>query len=273
MNFKKKLDKIVNKNNSLLCIGLDPELENLPEVLQKEKDPLFVFNKAIIDATHDIVCAYKPNIAFYEAYGLEGLLQLQFTIRYLIKNHPEIPIILDAKRGDIGNTASCYAKAVFEFWQADAVTVFPYMGLDTIKPFLAYQDNLTIVLIRTSNPDARMFQDLKVGKDPLYLKIAQEIKNWDFENLGIFVGATYPEELSQIRKIFPDKIFLSAGIGAQSAQIKAAVQSGIDKQGEGIMFNASRSIIYASSGKDFSQKARAAAMKLRDEINKHRYKL
>lgn len=270
MLFQKKLNKIIKQNNSLLCIGLDPELKKLPDIVKKEKSPLFVFNKAIIDATADLVCAYKPNIAFYEAYGLEGLLQLQFTIKYIINNYPHIPIILDAKRGDIGNTAGRYAKAVFEFWQADAVTVFPYMGLDTIKPFLEYKDKLTIVLIRTSNPDAKMFQDLKIGKKPLYLKISEEISTWDYENLGIFVGATYPEELKQIRKLFPDKIFLSAGIGAQAAQIKKAVEAGINKKGDGIMFNASRSIIYASSGKDFAQKAQETTTKLRDEINRYR---
>lgn len=270
MNFQQKLDKIVKKNNSLVCVGLDPELEKLPKHLQSEKNTYFIFNKFIIDATHDLVCAYKPNIAFYEADGLDGLLQLKLTLSYLQKNYPQIPIILDAKRADISNTNKMYARAMFDFWMADAVTVYPYLGLDSVVPFLKYKDKLIILLVRTSNPDAKMFQDLKVGNDRLFFKIAKEIKKWKYNNIGIFVGATYPEELKKVRNLFPDSVFLSAGIGAQKAEIMKTVKAGIDKNKGGIIFNASRSIIYASSGKDFAEKARQETIKLREIINNFR---
>lgn len=254
MDFKTKLNKIIQKNNSLVCVGLDPY----------EKGPtLFKFNKNIIDQTADLVCAYKPNIAFYEAEGIVGLEALKKTIDYLKSNYPEIPIVLDAKRADVPNTAKMYAKSVFGFWDADAATVYPHLGFDSVEPFLAYKDKLTILLVKTSNPDSGTFQNLDVGGKPYYLKMAEEIAGWKSPNIGIFCGATYPQELASLRKIFPDKIFLSAGIGAQSGDIKAAVNSGVDKNGAGIMFNSSRSIIY-------SQDPKAAAQKLRDEINQYR---
>ncbi len=247
MDFRQKLEKTINKNNSLVCVGLDPDL--------KDVATLFSFNKQIIDTTHDLVACYKPNIAFYEAHGLEGLSQLKKTIEYLQSKYPEIPIILDAKRGDVGNTAKMYAKAVFNYWGVDAVTVSPYYGLDSLMPFLDYKDKFIFILVKTSNPDSKMFQD--------YFKITQTIKTWSFENIGVVVGATYPQELKEIREILPAKIILSAGIGAQGADVKKAVKSGIDKESGGIVFNASRSILYASN-------PREAAQKLRDEINKYR---
>lgn len=271
MNFNQKLNKIIKKNNSLLCIGLDPDLEKLPKHLLKTKDPIFEFNKAIINSTYDLVCAYKPNIAFYEAYGIDGLKSLEKTIDYLRSNFKEIPIILDAKRGDIGNTAKMYAKSVFEFWNADAVTIYPHLGLDSVKPFLDYKDKLIILLIKTSNPDSKMFQDLRVNHDPYYLKMAKIIRAWKYDNIGIFVGATYPEELRLIRNIFPDNTFLSAGIGAQKGDMKKSVRSGIDKEKKGIMFNSGRSIIYASDKKDFSKVLRTNAKKVKNLINKYRY--
>ncbi len=258
MDFETKLSKIVKKNNSLLCVGLDPDVEKISKNIS-----IFQFNKSIINATAGLVCAYKPNIAFYEAYGLEGLSQLKSTIDYLKSEYPNIPIILDAKRADIPNTAKMYAKAVFEYWRADAVTVYPHLGLDSVLPFLEYKDKLTILLIKTSNPDSAMFQNLQINGVPYYLKIASEIKKWKYNTIGIFVGATYPKELKEIRKIFPDKIFLSAGLGAQAGDIKKAVQSGIDQNNAGIMFNASRSIIY-------NQDPKKSAQSLRDEINKYR---
>lgn len=258
MNFAKKLQTIIAKNNSLLCIGLDPEPEKLPRG-QKQFD----FNKKIIDQTASYVCAYKPNIAFYEAMGIEGLEELKKTIQYLKKKYKDIPIVLDAKRADIQNTSRMYAKAVFEYWQVDAVTVYPHLGLDSILPFLEYEDKLTILLLKTSNPDSDMFQNLKTKEGTYFLSMAKKIKNWDYNNIGIFVGATYPEELRELRTIFPNKIFLSAGIGAQSAQVRTAVQAGIDRKGAGIMFNASRSVIF----EDNPQKA---AKDLRDLINKYR---
>lgn len=257
MDFKTKLNKIIQKNNSLVCVGLDPEKEKIKE------GSFFEFNKSVIDQTADLVCAYKPNIAFYEAEGIVGLEELKKTIDYLKSNYPEIPIVLDAKRADVPNTAKMYAKSVFFFWDVDAATVYPHVGFDSVEPFLAYKDKLTILLIKTSNPDSGTFQNLDVGGEPYYLKMAEEISKWKNENIGIFCGATYPKELASLRKIFPDRIFLSAGIGAQSGEIKSAVQAGIDKNGSGIMYNASRSIIY-------SQDPKAAAQKLRDEINQYR---
>lgn len=267
MNFSQKLENIIKKNNSLLCIGLDPDLEKVPKHLLLENDPIFAFNRAIIDGTADLVCSYKPNIAFYEAYGIKGLESLKKTIDYLKSNFKNIPIILDAKRGDIGNTAKMYAKAVFDYWKADAVTVNPILGLDSIKPFLDFKNNLTILLIKTSNPDSKMFQDININKEPYYLKVAKIISDWKYDNIGIFVGATYPYELKKIREIFPDKIFLSAGLGAQKAEVKKAVVAGVDKNKEGIIFNASRSVLYAPSLKNFVEIARIKAKETRDLIN------
>lgn len=262
MTFAQKLEKAITKNNSLLCVGLDPY--PFQGVSFKDKgDSLFKFNKRIIDQTADFVCAYKPNIAFYEAAGIEGLNELKKTISYLKKNYPHIPIVLDAKRADIPNTARMYAKSVFEYWQADAVTIYPHLGLDSVVPFLEYRDKLIILLLKTSNPDSGMFQNIKIGNGVYYLEMAKQIAQWKYKNIGIFIGATYPKELKELRRVFPNKIFLSAGIGAQLAQVKQAVQAGVDKNGAGIMFNASRSIIYASDPK-------SAAEKLRDEINKYR---
>lgn len=270
MIFRQKLEQIINKNNSLLCIGLDPQLSELPKHLLEKKEPIFDFNKAIIDATHDLVCAYKPNIAFYEAYGIEGLKQLKKTIEHLKKNYFDIPIVLDAKRGDIGNTAKMYAKSAFEYWEADAVTVYPHLGLDSLLPFFEYKDKLIILLIKTSNPDSGMFQDLPVNGKPYYLALAEKIKKWNYENTGILVGATYPKELKELRMIFPGKIFLSAGFGAQKGAVEQAVQAGIDKNKSGIMFNASRSILYKSAGVDFAQKAREEGIRLKQDINQFR---
>lgn len=258
MDFSKKLQNIIAKNNSLVCVGLDPEQDKLPQGTSQ-----FEFNKNIIDQTHDLVCAYKPNIAFYEGAGIEGLQSLRDTINYLKKQYPEIPIILDAKRADIGNTAKMYAKSAFDVYGADAVTVYPHLGLDSIEPFLFYKNKLTILLFKTSNPDSGTFQNIEIGGIPYYLKVAQTVKSWNRKNIGIFVGATYPQEMAKLREIFPDSVFLSAGIGAQDADIEATVKAGVDKNGTGIMFNASRSII-------FDNNPRGAAQKLRDEINKYR---
>ncbi len=210
-----------------------------------------------------MVCAYKPNIAFYEAYGIDGLKQLKQTFEYLQSNYPEIPIVLDAKRADIGNTAKMYAKSVFEYWDADAVTVYPQLGKGKILPFLEYKNKLTILLLKTSNSDSGVFQNALVKNKPYYLYLAETIKKWKYDNIGIFVGATYPKEMKDLRNLFPDRIFLSAGMGAQSAEIRKAVKAGIDNHKSGIMFNASRSIIYAKD-------PRLEAQKLKNEINKYR---
>lgn len=263
MDFYDKLSKIITKNNSLLCVGLDPDLESIPAKFAGSKDTIFNFNKSIIDLTADLVACYKPNIAFYEAYGLDGLYQLKKTIEYLKKKYSQIPIILDAKRADIANTAKMYAKSVFEYWDADAVTVYPHLGLDSLEPFFKYKDKLTILLVKTSNPDSRMFQDLKTESGPYYLQMAQTISKWQIKNFGVFVGATYPEEMRSIRKIFHDRFFLSAGLGKQGAETEAIVRAGVDGKFAGIAFNASRSIIY-------SQNPRRSAQNLKNEINKYR---
>ena len=263
MDFQDKFQNIVAKNNSLMCVGLDPELERIKKQTVYKGESLVKFNISIVNQTADLVCAYKPNIAFYEALGIEGLEHLKQTIDYLKKNYSDIPIILDAKRADIANTAKMYATAIFDFWGADATTVYPHLGFDSLEPFFAYKQKLTIVLIKTSNPDASTFQNLKMDGEPYYMKVAKEIKKWDIRNLGVFVGATYPQDLKIVRKLFPNKIILSAGFGAQKGKIKEAVKAGVDKTGGGIMFNASRSII-------FSDNPRLEAQKLRDEINKYR---
>lgn len=265
MTFQEKFQKNVLKNNSLLCIGLDPQLDKIPQRFRKSKHPLFDFNKSIIDQTYDQASVYKLNFAFYEASGLQGLGQLITTVKYLKKKISNIPIILDYKRADIPNTAKMLATAAFEIWQADAVTVYPYLGRDSLNPFLDYKDRYIFALVKTSNPDAAKFQDIKVkGKIPLYQYLAKELARWPYQNLGIFVGATYPDDLAKIRSLFPDRIFLSAGIGAQKADIKKAVKAGVDKNNSSIIFNASRSIIY-------SQNPRSAAQKLKNEINKYRF--
>lgn len=270
MNFQKKLALAIKKNNSLLCLGLDPEIEKLPKHLLKKSDPIFEFNKAIIDKTSDLVCVYKPNIAFYEAYGDKGLKSLKKTILYMKEKHPEIPILLDAKRGDIGNTAKMYAKAIFEYWGADATTIYPYLGLDAVLPFLEYENQCTILLIKTSNPGSNTFQNLDVNGEPFYLKVAKEIKKWKFENIGVFVGATYPEEMQKVRNLFPNSPILTAGLGAQGGQAEKIVQAGADKNGGNLMCNSSREIIYASSDKDFAAKARQKAIEVRDNLNQYR---
>lgn len=270
MNFQQKLTKIIKNNNSLLCIGLDPEIEKLPEHLQKSKNGLFLFNKEIIDQTADLVCAYKPNIAFYEALGIDGLKSLKKTIEYLKDKYPDIPVILDAKRADIGNTARMYAKALFEYWEADATTVYPYLGLDTVIPFLEYKNQSTILLIKTSNPDAKIFLDEKGSKQPFYMKVAQTIKTWNFNNIAVFVGATYPEQLNTIRKLFPNLPILTAGIGAQGGQVEKVVRAGVDKEGGNLICNSSREIIYAGNGKDFAKESAKKAKEVRDMINNYR---
>ncbi|MSU25876.1 MAG: orotidine-5'-phosphate decarboxylase [Candidatus Levybacteria bacterium] len=269
MKFINKLDLIVKENNSLLCIGLDPELSKLPKNLNNIND-IFYFNKEIIDATNDLVCAYKPNIAFYEALGIDGLLELKKTIDYLKKLYPKTIIILDAKRGDVPNTARLYAKTAYEYWDIDSVTISPNLGLDSILPYLEYKDRLTIFLIKTSNPDSGMFQDISVNGEPYHIVISKIISKWNYDNFGIFVGATYPNQLNNIRKIFPNRIFLSAGIGTQSADIEKAVKAGIDMNKGGIIYNSSRNIIYGSNNNNFAEIAREKAIEARSIINQFR---
>ncbi len=272
MNFRQKLNNIVKKNNSLLCVGLDSQLEKLPGIVKARPHPIFEFNKAIIDATHDLVCAYKPNIAFYEAEGLDGLLQLKFTTKYIKEKFPEIPIILDAKRADIGNTNERYAKFAFDFFAADAITLHPYLGIETLGPFLERKDKETFILCKTSNPGAGELQDLKVDGKPLYQIVAEHVVNeWNYNgNCSLVVGAPYPAELNIVRRIAKNLPLLIPGIGIQGGEVEKVVKAGIDADGMNAIINSSRGIIFASSGDDFAQKARAEADHLRSEINKYR---
>ena len=261
----KFIDKLLNasrKNKSWLCIGLDPDPELMPgvDVLQ--------FNKAIIEATSDLVCAYKPNLAFYEALGTEGLAILEKTVKYI---PGDIPVIGDAKRGDIGNTARAYARALFSVLGFDAATVNPYLGFDSIEPFTSYQDKGVFILCRTSNRGATDFQNLHTDVIPLYEAVAQKAKEWNiYGNIGLVVGATYPEELKKVRSICPEMPLLIPGIGAQGGDLASAVGCGVDAQGEKAIINVSRQVLYASKEKDFAQAARNMAEKIRKQINSYR---
>lgn len=261
MKFTDKLRNIAGKNKSLLCIGLDPDPELIPGV------DVLEFNKAIIDATRDLVCAYKPNLAFYEALGVAGLAILEKTIRYI---PGDIPVIGDAKRGDIGNTARAYARALFSVLGFDAATVNPYLGFDSVEPFISYQDKGVFVLCRTSNEGAVDFQDLKTDGRPLYETVAHKAREWNaHDNIGLVVGATYPEELRRVRSICPEMCLLIPGIGAQGGSLGTAVSYGVDARGERAIINVSRQVLYASREEDFARAARAVAEKLRKEINSH----
>ena len=261
MKFIDKLLSAGRRNKSLLCIGLDPDATLMPKV------DLLEFNKAIVDATADLACAYKPNLAFYEALGIDGLKVLQKTIEH-IPDH--IPVIGDGKRGDIGNTAKAYAKALFETFGFDAATVSPYLGYDSVEPFLGYGDKGIFILCRTSNTGAADFQSLVDAQGrPLYEAVARKAKNWDTRrNIGLVVGATYPDELKAIRQLCPEMPLLIPGIGAQGGDLASAVKNGIDARGEKAIIAISRQILYASKGKDFAQAARHNAQGLRDDINK-----
>lgn len=272
MTFQQKLDKIVRKNNSLLCVGLDPVMEKLPKHLLGQNYPFFAFNKAIIDATHDLVCSYKPNSAFYEALGEQGIGELKKTCDYLRKKYPEIPIILDAKRADIGSTNEGYVTFIFDYLGIDAVTLHPYLGSEALKPFLDRKDRGSIILCRTSNPGAGEFQDLVCKNEPLYTIVAKTvIKKWNTNNnCFMVVGATYPKELATIRKLAGDMTFLVPGIGAQGGDIEKTVKAGLNSKKAGMIINSSRGIIFAGSGKDFAQKARNEAQKVYNTINNYR---
>ena len=255
---------------SFLAVGLDVDLNKIPQHLLELEDPIFEFNKAIIDATHDLAVAYKPNTAFYEAYGIKGWISLQKTINYINENYPDIFTIADAKRGDIGNTSSMYAKAFFEDLNFDSVTVAPYMGKDSVEPFLAFENKHTIMLALTSNEGAFDFQTLNVldasGGKELYKQVLETSKTWkNSENLMYVVGATKAEYFIEIRKIVPDSFLLVPGVGAQGGSLAEVCKYGMNAN-IGLLINSSRAIIYASNGTDFVEKAREEALKMQQEM-------
>ena len=252
----------IHKKQSFLCIGLDVDLNKIPQYLLKEEDPIFAFNKAIIDTTHHLCVAYKPNTAFYEAYGLKGWKALEKTINYLNENYPEIYTIADAKRGDIGNTSTMYAKAFLEDLCFDSVTVAPYMGKDSVEPFLAFENKHTILLALTSNQGAFDFQTKTVDGIELYKQVLETSKTWEnSENLMYVVGATKAEYLADIRKIIPDSFLLVPGVGAQGGNLQDVCKYGMNDS-IGLLINSSRGIIYASNGEDFADAAANKAEEL-----------
>ncbi len=262
--FIHKLDRACQANRSLLCVGLDPDPARMPVADAAE------FNRAIVDATADLVCAYKPNLAFYEAMGIEGLRALERTIANIKERAPDVLLIGDAKRGDVGASAEAYAKALFDVWGFDAATVNAYGGGDTVQPFLEYQDRGVFIWCRSSNSGAGDFQDLKWEEsgEPVYRELAGRALEWaSASNVGLVVGATYPAEMKQLRELCPDTPFLIPGVGTQEGDIKEATLNGVDSNGGRAVINSSRGVIYASKGSDYAEAARKEAASLRDGIN------
>ena len=272
MKFTDKLAAAIRAHDSLLCVGLDPDIQRFPDTLQGKSDAIFTFCKAIIDATAATACAFKPQIAYFAAIAAED--QLQAICDYLKTEYPQIPIVLDAKRGDIGATAEQYAREAFERYRADAVTVNPYMGFDSVEPYLEWQDRGVIVLCRTSNPGGSDLQFLNVDGQPLYQHVAQLVASkWNQHGqCGLVVGATFPQELAQVRAIVGDMPLLVPGIGAQGGDIKATVEAGQTADGSGMMINSSRAILYATPkvDEDFSMAAARVARETRDTVNQFR---
>ena len=271
MRFTEQLAAAWQRNNSLLCVGLDPDPARLPASLTGTGGAIFSFCRAIVDATADLVCAFKPQIAYFAAHN-DGEAQLQRLVAHLNGAHPDVPVILDANRGDIGSTAQQYACEAFERFGADAVTLNPYMGRDSADPFLQYNDRGCVFLCHTSNPGARDFQELLVDGAPLYQHIARTIAGeWNADgNCALVVGATFPEELAVIRGIVGDMPLLIPGVGAQGGDVEAVVKNGKTADGTGLMVNSSRGILYASRGEGYAEAAADAAKTLRDEINRYR---
>ena len=256
----------IRAKKSFLCVGLDTDIKKIPQHLLKEEDPVFAFNKAIIDATANYAVAYKPNTAFSEVYGAKGWLSLEKTITYIKDNYPEMFVIADAKRGDIGNTSANYARAFFETLKADAITVAPYMGIDSVEPFLGFEDKWVILLALTSNKGSKDFQYLNADGKELYKNVLQKSKEWaDSEKMMYVVGATHPEELGEIRKMMPDHFFLVPGVGAQGGDLQAVAKHGLNSQ-VGLLVNSSRVIIYASNNADFAEKAAEETKKLQTQM-------
>jgi orotidine-5'-phosphate decarboxylase len=276
MNFMYALRSAWQRNGSLLCVGLDPEPARFPAELRDSPDAIFMFCRAIVDATADLVCCFKPQIAHFAAYGAEDALTR--LIAHIHEHHAGMPVILDAKRGDIGSTAQNYAIEAFDRYGADAVTVNPYLGRDAVLPFLERADKGVIILCRTSNPGAQDLQDLMVSSErggggrKLYQHVARTVAGeWNANgNCALVVGATYPEELADVRRRVGDMPLLVPGIGAQGGDVEAVVRNGRSENGSGLMISSSRAILYAGDGGDYADAARAAAMAQRDEINRYR---
>ena len=267
MDFREKLEAAWERSGSLLCVGLDPDLSLMPG------DDVAAFNVAIIEATADLVCAYKPNVAFYEAMGQErGYAALRKTLAAV---PAQVITLADAKRGDVENTARAYASAILDELGFDACTVNPYVGRDSTEPWIERPDKGAFILCRTSNPGAADLQDLQVAGDggplPLYEIVAEKARSWDrHRNVGLVVGATYPGEMVRLREVCPDMPFLVPGVGAQGGDLAKSVRAGVDERGRGLLISASRGVIYASRGRDFAEAARREALRLRDEINRER---
>ena len=262
----KQLIQQIEAKQSLLCVGLDTDMTKIPPHLLEEEDPLFAFNKAIIEVTHAFAVAYKSNTAFYEAHGEKGWCALKKTIDYLNRHHPEIFTIADAKRGDIGNTSSMYAKAFFENMQFDSVTVAPYMGRDSVEPFLAFENKHTILLALTSNEGVFDFQTQKLNDEELYKKVLRTSLTWqNSQNLMYVVGATKAEYLKEIRKIIPEHFLLVPGVGAQGGSLEEVCKYGLNDH-YGLLINSSRDIIYASKGEDFAKVAGEKAEELQQKM-------
>ncbi|HEY6894594.1 MAG TPA: orotidine-5'-phosphate decarboxylase [Rhodanobacteraceae bacterium] len=270
MTFIETLKQAWHRNRSLVCVGLDPEPSRFPSHLREDPNAIFAFCSAIVDATADVVCCFKPQFAHFAARGAEETLQR--LIAHIRAKHPRVPVILDAKRGDIGTTAAFYATEAFERYGADAVTVNPYLGRDSLEPFLARADKGVVILCRTSNAGARDLQDLDVGGTKLYQHVAATAaREWNANgNCLLVVGATYPGELADVRAIVGEMPLLVPGGGAQGGDVEAVVRNGATKDGTGLVISSSRAILYAGSGADFADAARAAALALRDEINRFR---
>jgi orotidine-5'-phosphate decarboxylase len=264
MTFSDKLRSVQRQTKSLLCVGLDVDPAKLPPSIRQSGNPILEFSEQIINATCDLVCAYKPNLAFFEALGTGGHETLKRVLELIPKS---IITIGDAKRGDIGSTAERYVVSLFDDFGFDAATVNPYLGFDSIEPFLRDEERGVFLLALTSNPGSKDFQRLKVGARPLYERIVKKAKNWNTKkNLGLVVGATHPRELKSLRKLAPQMPFLIPGVGSQGGDLKSAVRFGCIEPGWGAVINASRSILYASSGNDFAKAARTEALRMRDEI-------
>ena len=272
MRFVNRLQAATERNNSLLCVGLDPDIRRFPPHLGSDPSTIVEFNRQIIEATIDLVCCYKPNLGFYMAYGAAGIEALSETRRII---GDRAPVLLDAKVGDIGVTSEAYARGYFETLGFDAVTVHPYMGFDGIEPFLCYPEHAAFILVKTSNPGSKDVQDLPLAGSearPLYHHVAEQVEQWNsrYGNCGIVAGATWPGELATIRQICPDLPILIPGIGNQGGDLEAALHAGLDANGAGVLINSSRGIIYAGNGEDFARAARRAALSLRDQINEIR---